>query len=224
MSGALNSVLGGSGGGSILGDIGGLLGSEFGPIGSMIGEAIGNMVQQVVSQAVSQAVDQLQQQNGMPSFAASTAKDTASDWADQNQTNVPAGAQQFAQTHFGAEMTDMGNQMGAFIASSAAEKQKQSGSTHGGSWLEAIAAAMGEALGQQADRMVSLSNKMSAEMPSGSSGSSGGQSSNGSQADQFNEDMTQFQAVSQQYSILQNTFSTALKGLGDALSGMARKS
>jgi hypothetical protein len=235
MSGALSSVFGG-GGGSILGDIGGLIGAEFGPIGSMIGEAIGNMVQQAVSGALSDAADQLQQQHGMPPFLASMVKDKASEFASANQANVPADVQQSAQDQYGAEMQDLQAQLGSFIASSASEKHKASGgSSHGGSWLEAIAAAMGEALGKQADRMVALSDKMSAEMPAGNSGSSGtggtpsnttsgSPTSNNSQASQFNKDMTDFQAVSQQYSILQNTFSTALKGLGEALQGMARKS
>lgn len=237
MSGALSSVLGGSGGGSILGDIGGLIGAEFGPIGSMIGEAVGNMLQQAVAGALSDAADQLQQQHGMPPFLTSMVKDKANEFATQNQANVPADVQQSAQDQYGAEVQDLQAQLGSFIASSAAEKHKASGgSTHGGSWLEAIAAAMGEALGKQADRMVALSDKMSAEMPAGNSGSSGAgggtpsntssssPTSNNSQASQFNKDMTDFQAVSQQYSILQNTFSTALKGLGEALQGMARKS
>jgi hypothetical protein len=236
MSGALSSVFGG-GGGSILGDIGGIIGMEFGPIGSMIGEAIGNMVQQAVSGALSDAVDQLQQQHGMPPFLGNMVKDKANEFATENQANVPADVQQSAQDQYGPEMQDLQAQLGAFIASSASEKHKASGgSSHGGSWLEAIAAAMGEALGKQADRMVALSDKMSAEMPAGSSGSSGtgggtptnttsgSPTSNNSQASQFNKDMTDFQAVSQQYSILQNTFSTALKGLGEALQGMARKS
>ena len=239
MSGALNSVLGGSGGGSILGDIGGLIGSEFGPIGSMIGEAIGNMLQQAVSEAVSQAGNQLQQQSGMPSFVNNMLQDTASSQAAQNQSNVPAGVQQYAQDKYGAILSDMTNQMGSFIASSAAQKHKESGSTGAGGWLEAIAQAMGECLGQQASALVQLSNKMQQDMPSGSgSGSTGGAagagagagagaaggSDNANQAAVFNEDMTQFQALSQQYSILQNTFTTAIKSLGEALQGMARKS
>jgi len=243
MSGALNSVLGGSGG-SILGSIGGIIGMEFGPIGSMIGEAIGNMLQQAVSGAVSQAADQLQQQHGMPPFLANMVKDTAHDHAQQNQANVPADVQQHAQDKYGSIIADMTNQMGAAIASAAAHKHKESGDSGAGGWLEAIAKAMGDCLGQQAADLVRLSNKMQGEMPSGSTGGgtggpatgtttnpNGGPSNtttskddNTAQAAQFNQDMTQFQALSQQYSILQNTFSTAIKSLGEALQGMARKS
>ncbi len=241
MSGALNSVLGGSGGGSILGDIGGIIGMEFGPIGSMIGEAVGNMLQQAVSGAVSDAADQLQQQHGMPPFVANMVKDKASDFATQNQANVPADVQQAAQEQYGAEAQDLQSQLGSFIVSQAAQHHKTTdgGSTGkgGGSWLEAIAQAMGEALGDQASKLVTLSNKMSQEVQtptdnstnaagggaSAGASATGGTSSNNGDAKQFNKDMADFQALSQQYSILQNTFTTAIKSLGDALSGMARK-
>ncbi len=269
MSGALNSVmgggggmlgglLGGSGGGSILGDIGGVIGMEFGPIGSMIGEAVGNMLQQVVTNAVSQAGDQLQQQSGMPPFVNNMLKDTANAQASQNQSNVPADVQQDAQDKFGAIMSDMTNQLGSAIASSAAQRHKESGQTGAGGWLEAIAQAMGDCLGQQASALVDLSNKMQADMPTPATGATTGtgtaapagtgmtagtgaatgtgaaagapanktstNDTNTAQAAKFNEDMTQFQALSQQYSILQNTFTTAIKSLGEALQGMARKS
>ncbi len=35
--------------------------------------------------------------------------------------------------------------------------------------------------------------------------------------------MTEFQATSQEYSMLNNTFSTAIKALGESLGSMARK-
>lgn len=236
MSGALSSVMdsvtGGALGGSLLGDIGGLLGSEFGPIGSMIGEAIGNALQQVVQNAVSQAMQQLQSQ-GMPSFVAQAVNDKTSQIVAQNTNpNVPAAAQQHVQDQYGAELTDLTNQTGAFIAASAAEKHKNGSKSTGGAggWLEAIAQAMGEALGQQASALVGLSNKLSGEVQTPSTGSGqagastgGNQAQNTAQAQQFNEDMTQFQALSQQYSILQNTFTNAIQAIGTALQGMARK-
>jgi hypothetical protein len=229
MSGALSSVFGG-GGGSILGDIGGIIGMEFGPIGSMIGEAIGNMVQQAVSGALSNAADQLQQQHGMPPFLASMVKDKSNDFAAQNQANVPADVQQSAQDQYGAQMQDLQDQLGSFIVSSAAQHQKAEGSSgKSGGWLEAIAAAMGEVLGKQAADLVSLSNKMSSEVQTPNAGTGGtnanaGTGSNTGDAKAFNKDMADFQALSQQYSILQNTFTTAIKSLGEALQGMARKS
>ena len=42
-------------------------------------------------------------------------------------------------------------------------------------------------------------------------------------AREFNETMTKFQATSQEYSMLNNVFSTAIKALGESLSSMARK-
>ncbi|MCK9689516.1 hypothetical protein [Scleromatobacter humisilvae] len=240
MSGALSSVMGGSGGGSLLGDIGGIIGgAEFGPIGAMVGQALGNMLQQAIQGAMSQATSQLQQQ-GMPSYVANMVNDqTAAQTAQNTDSSVPADIQQQTQDQYGAQMQDLQNQLGSFIVGSALQHHKAEGqSGKSGGWLEAIAAAMGEVLGQQASDLVSLSNKMSSEVqtPStqgtstgaaaggaGGSNAAVGTNSNNGDAKAFNKDMADFQALSQQYSILQNTFTTAIKSLGDALSGMARK-
>lgn len=122
----------------------------------------------------------------------------------------------------------------------------------GGGWLMAIAEAMGQALGTQAKNLVDLSNTLSSEVQSGDGSSGGakagagstggaaggaggapatsgatkgqaGDQSNSAQAQKFNLDMTRFQAQSQQYSILQNTFTNAIQAIGSALQGMARK-
>jgi uncharacterized protein involved in exopolysaccharide biosynthesis len=102
---------------------------------------------------------------------------------------------------------------------------------------------MGEHLGNKAAEMVSLTEQMT-ELDKGSAAitkkvadagqnvdagkSKGGdlaaaQSADQANARKFNMLMTQFQATSQEYSMLNNTFSSAIKALGEALSSMARK-
>ncbi len=243
MSGALNSVMGGGGSSSLLGDIGGIIGgAEFGPIGAMIGQALGNMLQQAIQNGVGQATQQLQQQ-GMPSYVAGMVNDQAAAQTAQNTNpNVPADVQQQAQDQYGAEFDDLSNQLGAFIVKSALNHKAASsggsgaagsagGTSSGGGWLQAIASAMGDALGEQAGQLVKLSNTLSSEVATqntatDSSGNPTAQAEqqNEAAARQFNKDMTSFQAQSQQYSILQNTFTNALQSLGSALQGMARKS
>ena len=241
MSGALNSVMGGSGG-SLLGDIGGIIGgAEFGPIGAMVGQALGNMLQQAIQGAMSDATSQLQQQ-GMPSYVANMVNDqTAAQTAQNTDPTVPADVQQQTQDQYGAQMQDFQNQLGSFIVSSALRHKNSGGggssseggsaSSGGGGWLQAIASAMGDALGEQAAQLVKLSNTLSSEVatPNTATDSKGNPTAQAEQqneaaARQFNKDMTSFQAQSQQYSILQNTFTTAIKSLGEALQGMARKS
>ena len=242
MSGALSSVMGGSGSGGLLGDIGGIIGgAEFGPIGAMVGQALGNMLQQAIQSAMSQATQQLQSQ-GMPSYVANMVNDqTAAQTAQNTNPNVPAGVQQQAQDQYGAAFDDLSNQLGSFIVSSALQHKAKSGgsgaagsaggTSSGGGWLQAIASAMGDALGEQASQLVKLSNTLSSEVATqntatDSSGNPTAQAEqqNEAAARQFNKDMTSFQAQSQQYSILQSTFTNALQSLGQALQGMARKS
>ena len=191
---------------------------------------------------MSQATSQLQQQ-GMPSYVANLVNDQAASQTAQNTNpDVSADAAQQAQDQFGSQLSDLTNQLGASIVRHALDnKSKASGgggasadgaSNSAGGWLQAIAAAMGQALGDQAANLVNLSNTLSNEVqnPDSSTSSKTGdltsqaQANNAAAARQFNVDMTTFQAQSQQYSILQNTFTTAIKSLGEALQGMARKS
>ena len=83
----------------------------------------------------------------------------------------------------------------------------------GGSWLEAIAQAMGDALGQMAQKLVDESTSLQ-----GLAGNA-----DGSGAQQFQATMAKFQADSQMFSMLSNAFSNAIKSIGDGMTTMASK-
>lgn len=83
----------------------------------------------------------------------------------------------------------------------------------GGSWLEAIAQAMGDALGQMAQKLVDESTSLQ-----GLAGNA-----DGSGAQQFQATMAKFQADSQMFSMLSNAFSTAIKSIGEGMTSMASK-
>ncbi len=118
-----------------------------------------------------------------------------------------------------------------------ASKNGKSGSTtSSGGWLMAIAKAMGKALGDKAANMVHLSDKMSQlsqdqtkgaraleGMDSKSKEAQAQKNTNDQNAREYNETMTQFQAAAQDYNMLNNVFSTAIKSMGESLSAMARK-
>ena len=95
--------------------------------------------------------------------------------------------------------------------------QQQSGGTSGGgdgeSWLEAIAKAMGQALGTMAQNLVNESNQLSSL--SGNSSSSGAQ--------QFQTVMAKFQAHSQLFGMLSDAFSNAIKSIGQGMQTMGSK-
>jgi hypothetical protein len=115
-------------------------------------------------------------------------------------------------------------------AGGAGKSGKASGASGGkassGSWLQAIAKAMGEVMGQKASRMVQLSEQIQAHSSAGAEKAKNGQVSDGdkmkdaSDAQKLN---TEFQATSQEFNLLQNTFSTAVKTMGEGMASIARK-
>lgn len=76
------------------------------------------------------------------------------------------------------------------------------------SWLVAMAKAMGRMLGDKAQHIKELSQKIESE---------------GSDAKAYNTDITELQGASQEYGIMSNAFSQVIKSIGEGLSGMARK-
>lgn len=104
----------------------------------------------------------------------------------------------------------------------------QCGKTTGGSWMQAIARAMGDVLGSKASRMVELSHEIQAL-----SGAKTAPAPGATQADENTRNMeaasksqqlnTEFQATGQEFNLLQTTFSTAMKTLGEGMASVARK-
>lgn len=230
MSGALNSVIGGGGGG-LLSAIGGVIGGAFGgPIGAMIGQAVGNLLQDAVGEAISGAVNQLQEKHGMPKFVGDAFKESAlGALSAQRNNSVSADLQTSVKGEIGGSLDKFKTRLEGSIVDHVLAEVKiskrgddDSGDGSGG-WLQAIAKAMGKVLGDKAAHMVELSQDM-AELNGkiqGASGSNKDQDTKNATA--FNQKMTDFQATSQEYSILNNTFSTAIKAIGEAMGSMARK-
>ena len=227
MGSAVSSVLGGGGSGGILGAVGGIVGGALGgPIGSMIGQAIGGMLQQAVGDATSQAVDTLQQEHGMPKFLASEVKskiqDAVQELLGESQKGVTPEAAGQAKELAGDWMKDFIQDAAKQIVAEATKELKGEGKGSSGkpgaeSWLVAIAKAMGSVMGDRAAKMVDLSKRMT-ETKTG--GNSDAQQKAAKEMQSLN---AEFQATSQEFNLLQNTMSTALKAIGEAMSSVARK-
>jgi uncharacterized protein YukE len=84
---------------------------------------------------------------------------------------------------------------------------------NGESWLEAIARAMGQALGTMAQKLVDESNQLS--------NLSGNAQGSGAQA--FQTEMTKFQADSQLFGMLSDAFANAIKSIGQGMQTMGSK-
>jgi len=224
MGSAVSSVLGGGGAGGILGAVGGIVGGIFGgPLGAMIGQAIGGMLQQAVGDATKQAVDTLQKEHGMPKFLAEEVKGKV-DGAVQNllsqNGNVTPEAAGQAKAAVGDWMDQFIQDAAKQIVSEVTKELKgegKDGKASAESWLVAIAKAMGKTMGDRAGKLVDLSQRI-ANTKTG--GSNEDQQASAKQMQSLN---AEFQATSQEFSLLQNTFSTAIKAIGEAMSSVARK-
>lgn len=230
MGSAVNSVLGGGGSGGLLGMVGGIVGGIFGgPIGAMIGQAIGNMVQSAVGDATKQAVDTLQKEHGMPKFLAEQVKDQVGDIINGLSDKSVDGAtqSQVNESTRGAReefVNDLANEIVKLVkdnlkaqgdgAEDGGSSKASGGKSKGaGSWLEAIAKAMGQALGKKAEKMVELSDKIA--------NTAGGE---GKEAAKANTEATlEMQGTSQMFNLMQNAFAGAIKAIGEGLAQAARK-
>lgn len=108
----------------------------------------------------------------------------------------------------------MGTGQDAQQSEAATSGKSKSGGTSG-NWLEALAQAMGQALGNMASKLVADSNQLQSL--------SGNASNSQSSAQQFQVAESEFQADSQLFGILSNAFATAIKSIGDGMSTLAQK-
>lgn len=244
--GLLGGLLGGQGG--LLGTIGGIAGSFFGgPIGGMIGSELGNMLQDAIGGSIKDATKTLQREDGMPGFLA----DQIGDQVDQvlggmRNPDVDGATSEHCQDKFGGVMKnfqdDLTKTILDIVRSQMGGKDEEGngkcgGKKSSGSWMQAIAKAMGQVIGEKASKMVTLSNEIS-QLSSGKNGKKEGagegageagadvDTNNDSQADQAaqaQQKNTEFQATSQEFNLLSTTFSTAMKALGESMASIARK-
>ncbi len=243
MSGALNSVFGGGGLGAVLNVV-----SMVFPPAALASSAV-NLLTGGIGQAIGGAMGALTQSFGMPKFVGDMVKNLAdqvlggmqrpSDPACDARVGGHPDIQDFMK-NFVKDLCDK-------IVESTRKHMEQEGcggpkggkggkggTPTAGSWLEAIAIAMGSVAGDKAAKMVELSKKMSDLNSEGSKladqakgagqdDKQGIQDQQQQNARDFSITQSQFQAASQEFSILQNTFSNALKSIGEGLTTMGRK-
>jgi hypothetical protein len=236
MSGALKGVFGGGG---IFGALMSIASIAFPPLA--IANSLGNMLLQGIGQAIGQAVQTLIKESGMPKFLGGVIGNLVDQVLGGQKKETDPQADSLVQSNEGVQdwmqkfQKDLSNQI---VESSRKhiEKDKASGAggkggkggVSSGSWLQAIAAAMGEVLGDKAAKMVTLADKMSALNSDGKAISTDpkdekAQAARQENAREFSKTQTEFQAVSQEFSLLQSTFSNAIKSIGEGLAQMGRK-
>ncbi len=224
----LGGILGGGGGGGILGAVLNIASMVFPAL--QIATSLANMVTQAVGNALKGAVDQLMKE-GLPKFLGDAIKQMADAVTQGQKKDSDASADSAAQNTFGQDTDKLTQDLTQAIVEGAKRIMAQDkgdgkssgakgkgGAKSASSWLEAIAIAMGEAAGNKAAKMVELSNKLKELSSAG-----GSQQDQQAAAKEMNAVNAQFQAVSQEFNMLQNAFATAIKALGEGLATMARK-
>ena len=208
-------------------ELGAVLGTQ---LGTQLGAAIGNIVTQAVGTAVNQAAAQLNQQSGMPKFLVNEIGNITNTAVQGLTTNVTPAAQNTVQTATAGSIEAFIQNLTKTIVDSVQNQLKNGNGTgtgevkaSGGSWMQAIAQAMGEAMGKKASKMVELASKiqaLSAQSGNGTELSDADKMKAASETQVLN---AQFQATGQEFNLLQTTFSTAIKTIGEGMSSVARK-
>ena len=236
MSGALNSVLGSNPLGAVLS----IAGMAFPPLG--IATSVANLITQGVGQAVNQAAQQLCQTAGMPKFLTDMIGGLVKDVVGQLTHHSDQGCDEAAQQNFGGDINSMIEGLVKSITDGAKAIMEQGqgddckptkggkggkgGAQPAGNWLVAMARAMGAAAGDHAKRMVELSNKINDLSQKGKgidTKSDAGKKEQADNAAETSAAQAEFQAEGQMFSMLQNSFSNAIKSLGEDLTTMAHK-
>lgn len=229
MSGALGSVFGG---GNIFSMVMSVASMVFPPLA--IANSLSNVLTQAIGTAINQAVDTLVKEFGMPSFVGDAVKGLAgqvlgnqmkdtipeADEAVANNQGVQDWSQKFIED-LSSKIVESARK--GIEKADGKEAKGKGGKQSAGSWLEAIALAMGTIAGDKAAKMVNLSQKMADLNADGKSIDKDDTQAQQQNAREFSEVQALFQATSQEYSILQNTFANAIKSIGEGLTAMGRK-
>ena len=231
-SGMLGQLLGGiMGGGGADGIAKAIQG--FSPTNVL--NAAANLINAMHGGAVKGAAEQLQREDGMPRFIQDAINKAVDQVLKKNEKPTDRAAQDklgdATKEGLQKQMDDLVKQLVDNIRTQLGEESKDAtseatgggkadGKRSGGSWLQAIAKAMGEVLGQKAGEMVKLSDKISSLAQEGKGLEGDAKADN---AADMTAAQTELQGVSQEYKLLTETISTVLKGIGEALSTMGRK-
>lgn len=183
---------------------------------------VAQMAMQVASQMVSQIVQNLGQQLGLPQEMIDVAKDAAGSVMTGGLAGAAAGAVAGGASSLASSIEEAGQATGATPSEigaaqgeaertvgemvsklSEGEDFKQAKATgKGGGWLMAMATVLGKQLNDMAADMESMAGQISKDTP----------------------DLTaKFGALSQQFGILMNATTNAIKTIGEAMANTARK-
>jgi hypothetical protein len=194
------------GGGNILGSLLNVASMFFPPL-QMAG-ALFNMLGSAVGQAINGALNQLQQESGLPKFIGDAVKQALQEALGGSQQATDPAAQQQVNEQFGDQMKQfVENLVRQVVEDVKQERENQAGEGAGaasgkGGWLVALATAFGKIADKAAAELESAGKNLNNENPS---------------------EMIEYQAKAQEFSQMMNTFTNAIKTIGEANANTVRK-
>jgi hypothetical protein len=197
------SFLGGIlGGGNILGALFNVASMVFPAL--QMANSLFNALGQAVGTAIKEALTQLTQEAGLPKFLADAVKGLVDSLIGGNQQPTTPGAD-------GAIKDQLGDGLQTLIQNMVRDAVKEAkdsfeeggGKTSGtGGWLVALAKAFGKIADKAAKVLEEQGKNLTSEKPS---------------------EMIEYQAKSQEFSQMMNTFTNAIKTIGEAQASTVRK-
>jgi hypothetical protein len=219
MSGALNSVFGG---GNILGLVMNIASMAFPPL--QIAMSLSNLFTQTLGQALSAGIDILQQQFGLPKFVADLAKGAIETITQSKQHATDPAVDQFVQEKVGDKAQAWGTDFTQQFVNDVVDKMKSKATSKkatAGSWLEAIALAMADAMSAKAGKMIDLAEKIKTLSEQKiDQNDTNAQKKNAGELQVANAQMN---AAGKEFELLTNTMKSMVDSIGNALAQAARK-
>lgn len=225
MSGALNSVFGGGG---IFGLLMNVASMAFPPLA--IASSLTNLLTQTLGAALKGGIDILVKELGMPKFLGEMAKGIIDTVIKGNQKPSDAATDRFVGDKAGDQVTNWGKEFQKTFVDGVMEKVKKGGSDKpqngekvaAGSWLEAIALAMADAMSAKAGKMIELSGQI--KTLSSEKIDPKNEDALKKNAGELNAANASLGAAGKEYELLTNTMKNVIDSIGNAMAQAARKS
>lgn len=218
MSAALNGIFKG---GNIFGLMMNIASMAFPPLA--IASSLTNLLTQALGTALKQGIDQLMQQSGLPKFLGKMIKEVIEKAVQGNQKPSTPEVDKFVQGESGEQVKAWGTDFTKQFVDKVNEQIKGTGDKKikAGSWLEAIALAMADAMSAKAGKMIDLSDKISKlSNVKIDEKDTNAQKKN---AGELQVASAQLNAAGKEFELLTNTMKSVVDSIGNSLAQAARK-
>lgn len=198
----LNSIMGG---GNILGMLMNAASMMFPAL--QLANSLFNMVSQAVGQGLKAGIDQLVKEEGMPKFLGEALKKMVDEVFGSSKKETDPAADKAMQEQYGSTMDALSQGVQRQIVEDAKKAKDEASGTPGassskGGWLVALAKSFGKIADAAAQELKTAGENLTNENPS---------------------EMIEYQAKSQEFSQMMNTFTNAIKTIGEAQAATVRK-